>query len=350
MKNEKIIFLLVVCLTCAGCSTKSREKQLNNRIITDMAGRQVEIPAKITSAFIDRHSVQMVYAFDTMLAVNRVFNYTETEKKFLKKSFYENKPYAIESSAEEIVQLKPNIIFYSAFITPENTEKVNLLQKKTQIPVVVINSDIFEYKEALRFLGDILNKEEKAKELIGFIETYIDPALAKGKTISGKKKKKIYYAEGLQGLKTDPSGSVHSLLIDLVGGINVAEVDILPGKGMTNVSLEQIYVWNPDLILVWSGNFDEMDSYKYIKTDLSWKKLKAVRNNYVYQVPWRPFGWIDRPPGINRLIGIIWLSNLLYPDIYNYGNLIGITKEFFSKFHHYNMTDEETLEILNPQP
>jgi iron complex transport system substrate-binding protein len=224
------------------------------------------------------------------------------------------------------------------------------LQKKTQIPVVVINSDIFEYKEALRFLGDILNKEEKAKELIGFIETYIDPALAKGKTISGKKKKRIYYAEGLQGLKTDPSGSVHSLLIDLVGGINVAEVDILPGKGMTNVSLEQIYVWNPDLILVWSGNFDEMDSYKYIKTDLSWKKLKAVRNNYVYQVPWRPFGWIDRPPGINRLIGIIWLSNLLYPDIYNYGSLTGITKEFFSKFHHYNMTDEEALEILNPQP
>jgi iron complex transport system substrate-binding protein len=63
-----------------------------------------------------------------------------------------------------------------------------------------------------------------------------------------------------------------------------------------------------------------------------------------------PFGWIDRPPGINRLMGFIWLSNLLYPDIYNYKDLTGITKEFFLKFHHYNMTDEEALEILNPQP
>ena len=66
-----------------------------------------------------------------------------------------------------------------------------------------------------------------------------------------KEGQRIYYAEGMKGLNTDPSGSVHSLLIDLAGGVNVAQTDILPGKGMTDVSLEQIYRWNPDLILVW---------------------------------------------------------------------------------------------------
>jgi iron complex transport system substrate-binding protein len=313
-----------------------------------MAGREVVIPDTIRSAFIDRHSVMMVYAFDTVLPVNRVFNYTETEKRFLKASFYEGKPYALENSIEEIIRLKPDVILYSVLLIDENVEQAVQLQEKTQIPVVVMDMDILRYKETLTFMGELLGKEEKAKELVAFIERYIDPTLEKARLIPDEKKKRIYYAEGMKGLQTDPSGSVHSLLIDLLGAINVAQVDILPGKGMTAVSLEQLYIWNPDLILVWSGNFDGMDSYKEIKSNPAWAKLDAVRNNQVYQVPWQPFGWIDRPPGINRLIGIIWLSHLLYPDVHKFGDITPIIREYFRKFYHYDMTDEETQGIASP--
>jgi iron complex transport system substrate-binding protein len=292
----------------------------------------------------------MVYAFDTLLPVNRVFNYTESEKAYLKPSFYENKPYALENSIEEIIRLRPDIILYSDLLTPKNVEKMNLLQEKTRIPVVMMDADILNYKAILAFLGGLLNKKEKADELIGFIRTYIDPAFEKAKSIPEEAKKRVYYAEGMKGLKTDPSGSVHSLLIDLLGAKNVAEVDVLPGKGMTNVSAEQVYAWNPDIILVWSGNFDNLDSYRNIKTDEAWKQLDAVRNNRVYQVPWRPFGWIDRPPGINRLIGVVWLAHLLYPDIFGYGDITGIAQEFFRKFYHYDMTAREAHELIHPQP
>jgi hypothetical protein len=30
-------------------------------------------------------------------------------------------------------------------------------------------------------------------------------------------------------------------------------------------------------------------------------------------LPQAPFGWIDEPPGINRLLGIQWLAATLYP-------------------------------------
>jgi iron complex transport system substrate-binding protein len=153
----------------------------------------------------------------------------------------------------------------------------------------------------------------------------------------------------MKGLNTDPSGSVHSLLIDLAGGVNVAQTDILQGKGMTGVSLEQVYNWKPDLILVWSGNFDGMNSYREILTSSAWQNLDAVRNKAVYQVPWRPFGWIDRPPGLNRLIGIVWLAHLLYPDMFTY-DITAVVKTFFLQFYHYEPTDEEALELLNPQP
>ncbi|GHT65372.1 ABC transporter substrate-binding protein [Bacteroidia bacterium] len=347
---SQLLWVAIAIFAFSACQPKQKTPVADTRIITDMAGRQVEIPKHIERAFIDRHSVMMVYAVDTTLMVNRVFEYTETEKKYLKPSFYEGKPYVIEGVVEEIIKLKPDVVIYSQFITTENIAEVNDLQEKIQLPVILLDMDIIRYKEILAFLGDVLGKEEETNELISFIQTHIDPILEKAKTIPQEQKKTIYYAEGMKGLQTDPSGSIHSLLIDLLGGINIAQTDVLPGKGMSSVSLEQLYVWQPEIILVWSGNHDGLDSYKEIKANSAWNQLNAVKNNQVYQVPWRPFGWIDRPPGINRLIGLVWLSNLLYPEIYGEKDLTAITQEFFQKFDHYEMTEDEALELLNPQP
>ncbi|MDR2774073.1 MAG: ABC transporter substrate-binding protein [Tannerella sp.] len=344
------LFLLAVTLVVTvGCRPGSRIVQGEYRTITDMAGRTLEIPVEIDAVFAGRHPIHALYAFDTAITVNNVFRYTETEKKYLKRSFYEGKPYALEDASEEIVRLAPDIVLFSDFLTPDNIERADELQKKLQIPVVLMDNDILNYKQTLAFLGGLLRKEEKAAELIGFVEKYVDPIPVKAKDIPDEQRKRVYYAEGMKGLNTDPSGSVHSLMIDLAGGVNVAQTDILPGKGMTGVSLEQIYRWNPDLILVWSGNFDGMDSYREILVSPAWRSLEAVKRNAVYQVPWRPFGWIDRPPGMNRLIGIVWLANLLYPDVFQ-NDMNVVTKEFFWKFYHYDMTDEEVREIVNTQP
>ena len=344
-----LVTFVAVGALVGGCRQGSRAAGDERRTITDMAGRTVEIPAEIKSVFTGRHPVHAVYAFDTAITVNNVFNYTETEKKYLKKSFYEGKPFVLEDASEEMIRLKPDIILFADFLTPDNIERAAGLQEKVQIPVVLMDNDFLNYKKTLTFLGDLLHKEEKAAELVAFIETYIDPALEKAKTIPQEQKKRIYYAEGMKGLNTDPSGSVHSLLIDLAGGVNVAQTDILPGKGMTDVSLEQVYRWNPDLILVWSGNFDNMYSYREIRTSPAWQNLDAVKKSAVCQVPWKPFGWIDRPPGLNRLIGFVWLANLLYPDMFPY-DMTAVAKAFFLKFYHYEMTDEEAREITSPRP
>lgn len=341
-----VLHIAAALLILAGsCRPGSPATQGERRTITDMAGRTVEIPSEISAIFCGRHPIHALYAFDTAITVNNVFHYTETEKKYLKPSFYEGKPCALEDASEEIIRLAPDIILFADLLTPGNIQRAEAIQEKVRIPVIILDNDMLNYKKTLAFLGELLHKKEKAEELITFINTHIDPVLEKAKTIPDKQKKRIYYAEGMKGLNTDPSGSVHSLLIDLAGGVNVAQTDILPGKGMTGVSLEQVYSWNPDLILVWSGNFDGMDSYREIRTSPAWQNLDAVKRNAVYQVPWQPFGWIDRPPGLNRLIGLLWLANLLYPDTFPY-DMIAIAKEFFLKFYHYDMTDKEAREIM----
>jgi len=348
VKNYHYI-LAVLLLVIGGCSVKPRHAEGERRIISDMAGRTVDIPAEIRSVYTGRHPVHAVYAFDTAMTVNNVFRYSETEKRYLKPSFYEGKPYALEDASEEIVRLKPDIILMADYLTPEYIERVDLLQEKVQIPVVTLDNDFLHYDRTLTFMGELFHQEEHAAEMVAFIRKYVFPVIEQAKTIPPERRKRIYYAEGMRGLNTDPSGSVHSMMIDLAGGINIAQTDVLSGKGMTGVSMEQILSWNPDIILVWSGNFDGMDSYREILTSEIWQRLDAVKRGEVYQVPWKPFGWIDRPPGLNRLIGLLWLAKQLYPDEFQY-DMVEVAQEFFRLFWHYEMSAEEAAGIINPKP
>ena len=64
----------------------------------------------------------------------------------------------------------------------------------------------------------------------------ISDAQNKSKTIDPEKRLKVYYAEGAAGLETDPRMSRHTEVLEMVGGVNVAEVSMKGGMGMTPVS------------------------------------------------------------------------------------------------------------------
>jgi len=38
--------------------------------------------------------------------------------------------------------------------------------------------------------------------------------------------------------------------------------------------------------------------------------LRAVRERRLVQAPGLPFGWVDSPPSVNRLLGLMWLPVL----------------------------------------
>ena len=85
--------------------------------------------------------------------------------------------------------------------------------------------------------------------------------------------------------------------------------------------------------------------YPQLLDDPKWKELKAVKEGKVYEIPCVPFNWFDRPPSVNRIIGLKWLGYTLYPDIYDY-DLIQEVKEFYSLFYHFDLSDEEANDLL----
>ena len=75
-----------------------------------------------------------------------------------------------------------------------------------------------------------------------------------------------------------------------------------------------------------------------MKTDPAWAEVAAVKAGRVWLSPGLPFGWIDRPPSLNRLIGLRWLAGLFYPDQARQ-DLRAETREFYRLFYQVELDE-----------
>jgi len=146
----------------------------------------------------------------------------------------------------------------------------------------------------------------------------------------------------VDGLSTDCDKSGHAELIGVAGGRNVHHCHTQSLFGLEGVSLEQVMLYDPDVILVKEPVF-----FAQVFSDPRWQRIKAVKEKRVYLIPCQPFNWFDRPPSFMRLLGARWLANLLYPDRYRV-NMIKETQEFFRLFLAVSLTPQEAGAILRP--
>ena len=81
-----------------------------------------------------------------------------------------------------------------------------------------------------------------------------------------------------------------------------------------------------------------------IHTDEKWSHISAVKNGRVYTMPNAPFAWCDRPPGVNRFLGVQWIANMLYLDRYDV-DMVEEVKNFYSFLYSVDITDDDAREL-----
>lgn len=231
-------------------------------------------------------------------------------------------------------------------LTDVNISDAEGLQEQTGIPVVLIDGSFNIIADTYRFLGECLGREERAEVLAKYCEdiySRVTEAVAK---VPDSELVSYYYAEGPEGLQTEPDASQHSLAFQVARGQNVVVgVGVTAGGGMSNVSLEKVLSWNPEYIVTWDFEV-RGGAEKLIRTSEEWASVKAVKDNRVYAMPNLPFAWCDRPPGVNRFIGIQWLANLFYPKYFDV-DMVEVTKDFYKTCYWREITDDQAREILN---
>jgi iron complex transport system substrate-binding protein len=82
---------------------------------------------------------------------------------------------------------------------------------------------------------------------------------------------RVFYARGPQGLETGLAGSINTEIIEFCGAENVAAAQA-GTDGLTQVSAEQVVLWNPDWIITPKAALAAaMPSHPL------WRSLRAVR-------------------------------------------------------------------------
>lgn len=356
-KKVKIIILILVILIGVGLATHlfltpSTVENEGSQNITDMINRTIEIPSGVSNVVATSPPMTTVIymiAPDKLKAVN--FQWTDDELKYVPGQ-YANLPVVggwygtQDGSYEEFIAAEPDVVIESIDESGDgDLSTVDERQEKFgTLPVVAVRdtTDIRKVGESILFMGEVIGAQDKANQLNDFNNKYLDMVKDKSSKLSDSDKKTVYYAAGNDGLQTYPSGSSHGQLIDLIGGENVA--NSLNQGNTTNgvqVSIEQVIKWNPDIIITTDSDF-----YSSVYSNPNWAHIKAVQNKEVYLSPQSPFKWFDKPVGANRIIGVPWTAKVIYPDDYKDINMVDVTKEFYSNFYHFDLSDTDAKQIL----
>ncbi|MPY75827.1 MAG: ABC transporter substrate-binding protein [Alphaproteobacteria bacterium] len=244
-----------------------------------------------------------------------------------------------EANLETVLTASPHLIVDFGSIGGTYKSLADRVQSQTGIPYILIDGRFDNTPAALRLLGSILGVEDRAETLARYVEetfAQLGKALA---AVPENERPRVYLARGPDGLETGLKGSINTEIIERAGGRNVFDTDD-QRKGIVRASPEQLLAYNPDTIITWDRNF-----YRSVWTGPLWRNVAAVRRGRVYLSPTAPFGWIDRPPSVNRLIGLRWLAGLFYPRQFP-GDLRMATREFYRLFYHVDLDDEDLERLI----
>ena len=318
---------------------------LNAQIYEDMLGTKIEIK-KVEKIHVATPTLlYSLYAIDKDKIAGLNFPFNEDEAKYIDEKIV-NLPVlggwfgqGRVPNSEMILQTKPDVILLSDSTKKMGEKKLKSSLGNIDVPLVYLKSNTLEELVlSFSYIGKLVDKEERAKEL----ENYGNESLNLAKEIAKKvdKKPKVYYAEGNNGLLTDCNTSIHSELINLASGDNVHKCQATNSFGKEAINFEQVLNYNPEIILVYEKEF-----YKNIYKDKKWQLIDAVKNKKVYFLPKGSFSWFDRPPSFMRLLGLKYVISILHPDLYEL-DIYEESKKFYKLFLDLDLNDSQIDDIL----
>jgi iron complex transport system substrate-binding protein len=314
------------------------------REFTDDAGRKVSLPDKIERVYAAGPPASvLVFALapDTLIGWTRHFK--DDEAPWIAPKYAQLPELGRltgrgnSANVEVVLKAKPDLIIDMGSTAETFASLADRVQSQTGIPYVLLDGRLDTTAQQIEKLGVVLGVPERGRELAAYAKGLIEPLQQKIATVPKDKRPRVYYARGPQGLTTGLAGSINVEMIEFLGADNVAGGE---RGGLANVGLEQVVLWDPEIIVTNDPNF-----YREVWKLPVWNSVTAVRNKRVYLSPHLPFGWFDYPPGANRVIGLLWLSEILYPQLFRH-DLKREMVEFYRRFYHQAPTDEQVAQLL----
>ncbi|MGE4111198.1 MAG: ABC transporter substrate-binding protein [Burkholderiales bacterium] len=319
------------------------------RTVIDGAGRRVMLPQKVERIYAAGPPAS-VLAF--AVAPDKLIGWTspfrDAERPFVAPRYADMPAHGRltgrgnTANVEIVLRAKPDLIVDYGAIRDTYVSLADRVQAQTGIPYLLLDGDFDRMADVIVQFGDISGEVARAAALARYARDTLADINARIAGITAERRPRVYYGRGPRGLNTGLAGSINMETLEQAGARNVAAE--LGRGGMVQVSVEQVLQWNPDVIITIDANF-----YASARVHPVWSAMPAIRAGRFHLAPGLPFGWIDFPPSLNRLIGLRWLARVLYPEVFS-EDLRPIVRDFYSRFYHQAPTDAQLEQLLtSPQ-
>lgn len=312
----------------------------------DVAGRRVAMPAQVRRVMAADPVAAVLIA---ALAPQKLVGWPEPlsrrqrrgiPAKFARLPVTGNlaRPDSMVSPAA-VARWRPDLIIAEVRPTAAAAALADRIQAETGVAFIFVEGSIERTPEMLRTLGGLLDVGDHAKDLAGYADHAIADLRGRMLIESPIGRPRVYYGKGPDGLTTPRAGARALAALDEPGSIDVAAPEARGPGGEMRVTPGQLRAWNPDIVIAEDRGFANQ-----LRRGGAWRGLKAVRNRRVYVAPADPFGWIDDPPGVNRLVGLYWLSAMLYPG--DQRDLSASVGEFYEKFYGAKLGEKQLAALI----
>ena len=344
--NRRIrsVFLALCLLTAllCGCAAANGQPSAETVTVTDCAGRTVEVPK-------DPQSICCVCPFSGPIIV--MCGYGDRVTTACNNMTRSNlltmicpriaDAVVVKSSGsvngEAVLEYDTDLIFVNdgTYETPDERAKLDALG----VPYVVVGFDDLESQlDAMLVIGRALGAEEKAQSYVDWCRgVYADVQDA----LSGDLGEPVdlYHAVN-EAVRTDYAGSICDEWITMTNVNDVSlSADLTVEGSKAYTTLEQIYTWDPDVIICNEAGVDD-----YILSDEKWAGLRCVRDGAVYQIP-VGISRMGHPTSTETPLALMWLANLLYPERYEI-DFAQTLKDYYLRFYDFEIDDDMAQAII----
>jgi iron complex transport system substrate-binding protein len=339
--------------------SKADSEQSETHIVVDHAGNRVEVPNKIERIVIDQIPILSTYMAYFEGSAPHIVGYSGSFKETISETALKNiAPELLESSntvyaqselnIEEIIKLKPDVIFYNA----NNKEHEQILASSgiPSIGFATVGADspadpIERYKEWLILLEEVFGEKGKMDGFIKAGDKIVEDVEAKIKNIpEDKRPSTMILFKLIDGVpQVAGKGIFGDYWLQHLGVKNVAE----EAKGFAQVSFEQIYEWNPQVLFLNGPGLLKLNRQDVIDNKVEgvdFSTIQAVKDARVYNTTLGMWNWFT--PNPDAPLVLAWLAYNTYPEEFSDYPLETVIRDYYKNFYGYEITDDEMKGML----
>jgi len=251
-------------------------------------------------------------------------------------------PIEDDPNVEDLMSKKVQVVFCRSYDgTKEKLNSTNIAavvtQKNSGNPDNV-DSFVKYVKQEIALYGEVMGPDAKktADKWGAYFDQKVNYVTSRTANLTDSQRPTVYYAR--DATTTQGKNSYPQFYVEMAGG------KYLSGdtEGIETITPEQLLVWDPDVIFV-----GRVNSTDIIMNDSKFSNLEAVQNNKVYLCP---LGIVYWDYGAEGVLLMEYFAKTLHPDLFEDLNMTNEVKDYYSRFYHYNLTDDEANRILQHLP